>query len=167
MKETQSTCGCSSHGSQVEQETQAQQSTTQLLLDSKRRRQDSLYLDIAKRVAKESWDDVYQVGCVIVKDENIISMGWNGTPSGCDNTTRINGITKPEVIHSEANAITKLARTGGNSSGAVLYCTHSPCWECAKLILQSGIVRVVYRHLYDDASRQWLEEQGIDIGLVG
>lgn len=139
---------------------------TQLLLDSKRRKQDSLYLDIAKRVARESYDAVYQVGCVIVKDRNIISMGWNGTPSGCCNETREDGITKPEVVHSEANALTKLARSGGNSDGAVLYCTHSPCWECAKLILQSGIIRVVYRTVYDADAIVWLEKQGVDIGVA-
>ena len=113
-----------------------------------------------------SHDDKYKVGCVIVKDDNIISMGWNGTPSGCDNTTRVDGITLPEVIHSEANAITKLAKGGGSADGAVLYCTHSPCWECAKLVLQSGITRVVHRRIYDVQSAVWLEKMGVKVDSI-
>lgn len=111
----------------------------------KEARYDDLYMDIAKRVSEMSYDTDTKVGAVIVKDGNIISMGWNGTPAGfpneCKSTTT--GSTLPYVIHAEANAICKLSRDGGNGLDATIYTTVAPCMECTKLILQSGIKEVV------------------------
>ena len=114
-------------------------------MTQKEAKYDDLYMDIAKRVSEMSHDQDTKVGAVIVKDGNIISMGWNGTPSGFSNECKhpVSGVTLPYVIHAEANAITKLARDGGNGLGATLYCTLAPCMECTKLILQSGIREVV------------------------
>jgi dCMP deaminase len=114
----------------------------------KQERYDAMYMDIAKRVSEMSWDSDTKVGAIIVKDGNIISMGWNGTPSGFPNDCKhpSTGATLPYVIHAEANAISKLARNGGNGLGATLYCTLAPCMECTKLILQSGISEVVVTH---------------------
>ena len=111
----------------------------------KQARYDDMYMDIAKRVSEMLYDTDTKVGAIIVKDGNIISMGWNGTPSGFPNECKhpSTGVTLPYVIHAEANAITKLARTGGNGSDAVLYTTLAPCMECTKLILQAGIGEVV------------------------
>ena len=90
-----------------------------------------------------------QVGALVVKDKMIISDGYNGTPSGFENICEDeSGVTKPYVLHAEANAITKLARSGNNSEGSTLYVTASPCIECAKLIIQAGIRRVVYAEKY-------------------
>ena len=111
---------------------------------------DKLYMDIAERVGEMSYDEAYKVGSIIVKDGQILSQGWNGMPTGMDNVMRYpDGKTKDEVIHSEANALMKLAKHGGNANGATIYCTYSPCWGCAKLILQAGIKRLVYDKIYD------------------
>lgn len=108
-----------------------------------------LYMDIATRVSQMSYDTKYKVGCVIVKDGNIIGFGWNGTPPGDPNECKDeNGITKDEVIHAEMNAIAKAARAGISTSDADLFCTVSPCFTCAKLILQSGIKTVYYKIEY-------------------
>lgn len=89
------------------------------------------------------------MGALIVKDKMIISDGYNGTPSGFENVCEDeNNVTKPYVLHAEANAITKIARSGNNSDGATLYVTTSPCIECAKLIIQAGIKRVIYGEKY-------------------
>ena len=94
--------------------------------------------------ARNSYCKRRQVGALIVKDRMIISDGYNGTPAGFENICEDeNGVTKPYVLHAEANAITKIARSGNNSDGATLYVTDSPCIECAKLIIQAGIKRVV------------------------
>ena len=99
--------------------------------------------------AKNSYCKRRQVGALLVKDRMIISDGYNGTPSGFENICEDeNGVTKPYVLHAEANAITKVAKSGNNSKGATLYVTASPCMECAKLIIQSGISRVVYSDEY-------------------
>lgn len=99
--------------------------------------------------AKNSYCRRRQVGALLVKDRMIISDGYNGTPSGFENVCEDeNGVTKPYVLHAEANAISKVAKSGNNSQGATLYVTASPCIECAKLIIQSGISRVVYRDEY-------------------
>ena len=99
--------------------------------------------------AKNSYCKRRQVGALLVKDRMIISDGYNGTPSGFENICEDeNGVTKPYVLHAEANAITKVAKSGNNSKGATLYVTASPCMECAKLMIQSGISRVVYRDEY-------------------
>ena len=89
-----------------------------------------------------------QVGSLIVKDKSIISDGYNGSPSGFPNVCEEDDITLPYVLHAEANAITKLARGTQSSDGSTLYVTLSPCYECSKLIIQSGIKRVVFSEIY-------------------
>lgn len=110
---------------------------------------DYRYLRMARVWAENSYCKRRKVGALVVKQKMIISDGYNGTPSGFENICEEeNGITKPYVLHAEANAITKLARSGNNSDGSTLYVTASPCIECAKLIIQSGIKRVVYGEKY-------------------
>lgn len=110
---------------------------------------DKRYLRMARIWAENSYCTRRKVGTLIVKDKMIISDGYNGTPSGFENVCELdNGNTKPYVLHAEANAITKLAKSGNNSNGATLYVTASPCLECSKLIIQSGIRRVVYSETY-------------------
>lgn len=110
---------------------------------------DLRYLEMARVWAKNSYCKRRQVGALIVKDKMIISDGYNGTPSGFENICEDeNGVTKPYVLHAEANAISKVAKSGNNSEGATLYVTASPCIECAKLIIQAGIKRVVYLDEY-------------------
>ena len=115
----------------------------------KQRKFDKRYLEMARIWSKNSYCQRRQVGALVVKDGMIISDGYNGTPSGFENICEDdNGVTKPYVLHAEANAITKLARSNNNSEGATIYITASPCIECAKLIIQSGIRRVVYGENY-------------------
>ncbi len=110
---------------------------------------DKRYLRMARIWAENSYCVRRQVGALIVKDKMIISDGYNGTPSGFENVCELDdGTTKPYVLHAEANAITKVAKSNNNSLGATLYVTASPCLECAKLIIQSGIRRVVYSEMY-------------------
>jgi len=110
---------------------------------------DRRYLRMARIWAENSYCVRRQVGALIVKDKMIISDGYNGTPSGFENVCELDdGTTKPYVLHAEANAITKVAKSNNNSLGATLYVTASPCLECAKLIIQSGIKRVVYGEMY-------------------
>ena len=110
---------------------------------------DRSYIEMAGVWAKNSYCKRRQVGALIVKDKMIISDGFNGTPSGFENICEDeNSVTKPYVLHAEANAITKIARSGNNSDGATLYVTDSPCIECAKLIIQAGIKRVIYGREY-------------------
>jgi dCMP deaminase len=115
----------------------------------KQKQFDRRYLEMARIWAKNSYCVRRQVGALIVKNKMIISDGYNGTPSGFENICEDSGgITKPYVLHAEANAITKVARSSNSSDGATLYTTASPCVECAKLIIQSGITRVVYAEEY-------------------
>ena len=117
--------------------------------DEKQLRFDRSYLEMASVWAKNSYCRRRQVGALLVKDRMIISDGYNGTPSGFENVCEDeNGLTKPYVLHAEANAITKVAKSGNSSDGATLYVTAAPCIECSKLIIQSGIKRVVYRDEY-------------------
>ncbi len=110
---------------------------------------DQRYIEMAQVWAKNSYCKRRQVGALLVKDRMIISDGYNGTPSGFENQCEDeNGVTKPYVLHAEANAISKVAKSGNSSEGATLYVTASPCLECAKLIIQAGIKRVVYKDLY-------------------
>lgn len=110
---------------------------------------DCRYLRMAHIWAENSYCTRRQVGALIVKNKMIISDGYNGTPSGFPNVCEgEDGLTLPYVLHAEANAITKIARSGNNSDGATLYVTDSPCIECAKLIIQAGIARVVYACSY-------------------
>ncbi|MCR5408727.1 MAG: dCMP deaminase family protein [Bacteroidales bacterium] len=110
---------------------------------------DHSYLQMAEVWAQNSYCKRRKVGALIVKDKMIISDGYNGTPSGFENICEDeDGVTKPYVLHAEANAITKVAKSGNSSADATLYVTASPCMECSKLIIQSGITRVVYRDAY-------------------
>ena len=109
---------------------------------------DRSYLQMAEIWAQNSYCIRRKVGALLVKDRMIISDGYNGTPSGFENVCEEDGVTKPYVLHAEANAITKVAKSGNSSEGATLYVTASPCLECSKLIIQSGIKRVVYRDEY-------------------
>ena len=120
---------------------------------------DNMYMDLAKRISRMSYAVRLQVGAICVKDGRIISMGWNGTPANFDNCCEnkvcmIDAppsnvlVTKPEVIHAEQNAIFKLARDGESGKNSTMYCTHAPCTECSKGIIQTGIVRVVYAETY-------------------
>ena len=110
---------------------------------------DDKYMEMAAVWATNSYCKRRQVGALIVKDRMIISDGFNGTPSGFENICEDeSGATKPYVLHAEANAISKVAKSGNNAEGSTLYVTASPCMECAKLIIQSGIRRVVYRDEY-------------------
>ena len=126
-------------------------------MDKKQQELDLCYLRMASIWAENSYCQRRQVGALIVKDKMIISDGYNGTPSGFENVCEDeNGLTKPYVLHAEANAITKIARSGNNSDGATLYVTDSPCIECAKLIIQSGITRVIY-------AREYRLTEGVDL----
>lgn len=117
--------------------------------DDKQRLLDIRYLRMARIWAENSYCKRRKVGALVVKDKMIISDGYNGTPSGFENVCEDeNNLTKPYVLHAEANAITKLARSSNNSDGSTLYVTASPCIECSKLIIQSGIKRVVYGEKY-------------------
>ena len=114
----------------------------------KQKKLDLRYLRMARIWAENSYCKRRQVGALVVKDKMIISDGYNGTPSGFENICEDNNVTKPYVLHAEANAITKLARSSNNSEGSTLYVTASPCIECSKLIIQAGIKRVVYAEKY-------------------
>lgn len=110
---------------------------------------DRRYLRMARIWAENSYCTRRKVGALLVKDQMIISDGFNGTPSGFENICEDeNGITKSYVLHAEANALTKVARSNNSSEGSTLYITASPCLECAKLIIQSGIRRIVFNELY-------------------
>ena len=109
---------------------------------------DKRYLAMASIWSQNSYCKRRQVGALLVKNKMIISDGYNGTPSGFENECEENNVTKPYVLHAEANAITKVARSNNSSEGATLYVTSSPCIECAKLIIQSGIIRVVFSEHY-------------------
>lgn len=111
---------------------------------------DSRYLRMARIWAENSYCQRRKVGALIVKERMIISDGYNGTPAGFENVCEdsATGRTKPYVLHAEANALTKVARSNNSSEGATLYVTSSPCLECSKLIIQSGICRVVYTETY-------------------
>lgn len=124
---------------------------------------DTVYLNIAKEISTLSHCERSKVGALIVKDNNIISFGYNGTPAGMDNCCERHGVTVAEVIHAEMNAILKAAKTGHSVDGASLYLTLSPCVDCAKLILQSGIKRVVYIDQYRKTDGIDFLKQFIDI----
>jgi dCMP deaminase len=132
-----------------------------------------LYMTIAGTVASMSSARRLQVGAIVVKDDRVISMGYNGMPSGWDNdcedvvqhsddTTTLK--TKPEVLHAETNAIAKLARSSESGLDSDLFVTHSPCLDCAKIIYQSGIRRVYYGHAYrDNSGIDFLAKSGVDV----
>ncbi|MEQ9186712.1 MAG: dCMP deaminase family protein [Cryomorphaceae bacterium] len=132
---------------------------------AKQMRYDQAYLRLAREWAKLSHCHRKQVGAIIVKDATIIADGYNGTPTGFENDCEDEtGATKWYVLHAEANAILKVARTTNNAAGATLYLTHSPCKDCSKLILQAGIKRLVFQHAYKDPSGvQFLEKAGLKV----
>ena len=116
---------------------------------NKQQKRDYLYMRMARTWAENSYCVRRKVGALLVKDQMIISDGYNGTPSGFENICEDeNNVSKPYVLHAEANALTKVARSNNSSDGATLYVTASPCLECSKLIIQSGIRRVVYGEEY-------------------
>jgi dCMP deaminase len=126
---------------------------------------DLIYLQMAKTWAKNSHCKRMQVGCLMVKDKSIISDGYNGSPTGFPNICEDdNNITLPYVLHAEANAITKLAKSTQSSDGSTIYVTLSPCFECSKLIIQSGIKRVVFSEVYRNPdSLPFLIDAGIEL----
>ena len=130
---------------------------------------DDKYMEMAAVWATNSYCKRRQVGALLVKDRMIISDGYNGTPSGFENICEDeNGVTKPYVLHAEANAISKIAKSGNSSLDATLYVTASPCLECAKLIIQSGIRRVVYRDEYRLTDGiDLLRRAGIEVEKIG
>ena len=132
--------------------------------EEKQRMLDERYLRMARIWAENSYCTRLKVGALIVKGQMIISDGFNGTPSGFENICEDeNNVTKPYVLHAEANAITKIAQSHNSSQGATLYVTASPCIECSKLIIQSGIKRVVYGETYRlDDGLQLLSRAGIE-----
>ena len=129
---------------------------------------DNTYMAMAKELAKLSYANRAKVGCIIVKDTHIISEGYNGTPKGFSNVCEhpITWKTLPEVLHAESNAITKLARSTSSSEGATLYVTMAPCYECSKLIIQSGIKRVVYHENYHSDGIALLTKAGITVESI-
>jgi len=141
-----------------------------------------LYSEMAASVAKMSYARRLQVGAIIVKNDRVISMGYNGMPAGWDNNCEdaipqvvsiapdghdlieLTLKTKPEVLHAESNAIAKLAKTDGGGDGADIFITHAPCIECAKLIFQTGINRVFYGEDYrDDKGIKFLKQSGVKV----
>ena len=135
------------------------------------------YMDVAVRFSELSHARRLHVGAIIVKDDRIISIGYNGMPSGWDNNCEdqtydedgfhITLKTKPEVLHAETNAIAKLAKSNESGMGATMFITHAPCLDCAKLIYQSGIGSVLYRDAYRDTSGvTFLEKSGIEVKQI-
>lgn len=126
-------------------------------MNDKKKDLDLRYLRMAKIWSENSYCERRKVGALIVRDKMIISDGYNGTPSGFENVCEDeNNVTKPYVLHAEANAISKIARSSNNSEGSTLYVTDSPCIECSKLIIQAGIRRVIY-------GREYRITDGIDL----
>ncbi|MCK5400981.1 MAG: dCMP deaminase family protein [Flavobacteriaceae bacterium] len=136
--------------------------------EQKQLKYDIAYLRMAQEWGKLSHCQRKQVGALIVKDRMIISDGYNGTPTGFENSCEDQeGSTKWYVLHAEANAILKVAASTQSSRGATLYITLSPCKECSKLIHQAGIIRVVFSKAYrDDSGVQFLSKAGIDVKLI-
>ena len=137
--------------------------------EEKQKQLDMRYIRMAKIWAENSYCVRRKVGALVVKDKMIISDGYNGTPSGFENICEdeATGLTKPYVLHAEANAITKLAKSSNSGNGATLYITAMPCLECSKLIIQAGIKRVVYCDSYhSDEGIKLLERIGIEVVQV-
>lgn len=136
------------------------------------------HLDVAQRYSELSYARRLKVGAIVVKDDRIISIGYNGTPAGWDNNCEYEHYslgnpndfelrTRPEVLHAEENAIAKLARSHESGDGAVMFITHAPCPQCAKLIYGAGIRQVYYRHIYrDTAGVDFLRRCGITVTQV-
>ena len=135
------------------------------MTNDKQTKLDNRYMRMARIWAENSYCKRRQVGALLVKGQMIISDGYNGTPSGFENNCEdANNLSKPYVLHAEANAISKVARSSNSSDGATLYVTASPCIECAKLIIQAGIKRVVYGEQYRLVDGlELLERAGIEV----
>lgn len=132
---------------------------------------DKTYMRMAEQLSQLSKAQRKKVGALIVKGTQIISEGYNGTPSGFDNECeRVNHLdemyTKQEVLHAESNAITKLARSTNSSDRSTLYVTLAPCFDCSKLIIQSGIERVVYKEQYHSNGLAFLSKAGIEVSCI-
>lgn len=134
-------------------------------MDSKRIRYDSLYIDLATRIAKMSYARKRQVGAIAVKNNNILSFGFNGTPTGMDNTCEDeNNKTFPWVIHAEANLVSKAAAEGLSLQNSTVYVTTAPCDNCALLLIQSRVERVVFAEYYKtDSGIVYLQHSGIQV----
>ena len=137
---------------------------------AKKQELDTVYLNMAQELSTLSNAERKKVGTIIVKDKQIIAEGYNGTPMGFDNSCEYydhvgHYHTKPEVLHAESNAITKLARSTQSSCGSTLYTTLSPCFDCSKLIIQAGITKIVYKesYRYADSGLALLERAGIEV----
>jgi len=125
------------------------------------------YMNIAEEVAKRSYAERIKVGAIIVKDNRIISDGYNGMPYGFDNICETEGVTNPEVLHAETNALAKLCKSTFSSEGSTLYVTTSPCFDCAKLIIQCGIKEVFYKNEYRKLEGlDLLKKAGIKINKI-
>jgi len=136
-----------------------------------KQREKELYMDIAFRVAEMSRCNRKRVGCVIVKNNNIISFGWNGTPAGDDNACEdCNNSTKPNVIHAEDNALRKLTRSNESSDGATVFLTCAPCTRCSERMSDAKIKKVYYAELYESSSHglglEYLEMHNVEIELL-
>ena len=146
----------------------------------KQKKYDIFFMDIAKRVSEMSYAKRLKVGSILVKDGNIISFGWNGMPAGWDNNCEdevvvavVDGApqkeikelrTKPEVLHAEQNLLMKISKSTNSSQGATMYVTCAPCIECAKLIYQSGISRLIYRDTYRSTDGiDFLNKSGVHV----
>lgn len=139
------------------------------MIPEKKARYDSMYMSVAETIAdRMSHCERLKVGAIAVKDGRIISMGWNGQPSGFSNVCELDGATLPTVLHAESNLIAKLARSTESSEGCTIYVTHSPCMECAKLIHQAGVSNVVYKTQYRSADGvDFLRQCGIMVASIG
>jgi dCMP deaminase len=134
---------------------------------SKKRKWQDIYMRIAYEVSSASHAQRKKVGAIIVKENRIISYGYNGTPYGFDNACEEDGVTKKEVLHAESNAITKCAMSNESTKDAYLYTTMSPCYDCAKLIIQSGIKAVYYKEKYADIEGiKLLTKAGIEVNAI-
>jgi dCMP deaminase len=142
----------------------------------KNQRYNNMYMDLANRIADMSYAKRLHVGAVIIKNSNIISFGWNGMPAGWDNNCEdevryfpkmVELKTKPEVLHAEQNALAKLAKSTESGNGAIMFVTHAPCLDCAKLIYQSGINCVYYRNTYrSDDGLKFLEKACVKVEKI-
>lgn len=149
----------------------------------KRQKYNDLYMDLAFRIAEMSYAKRLNVGCVIVKDNNIISFGWNGMPAGWDNNCEVETseivdidsriitpsqtVTRPEVLHAEENALMKLCRSTNSSQDASMYITHAPCIKCARLIHQAGIKSIFFTEEYrNEDGLVFLDKCGVEIEQI-
>lgn len=129
---------------------------------ARERQLDKTYLEVAKLFANLSRAERLKVGAVLVRDRQILAEGYNGTPTGMSNVMEVDDVTVPEALHAEMNVLMKMAKTSNSSQGSTLYVTHSPCFVCAKLLYQAGIVRVVYGEEYrDTAPLEFLRSAGV------